>query len=412
MGRTFRSGIHVLNIVPYDADVIIAGAGPAGAVAAMQLAKAGRKVLLLDRSRFPRDKACGDGLIADSIGALRTLALDDRVQALAYRTSRLLTISPGGVPVQFDSEFLVVPRLLLDNLLFERAVASGAEFRHVVVSDPIVERGQVVGVAGKQGGSDAEVQLRAPLTLLATGAAGQVLTKFDPRARAESSGLAVRTYARRPAGEPPIRDLMISLERDLLPGYAWVFPAPDGLVNVGVGAISNRGKLKGHVNLRSRLDDLLAGKGQLGAMVGRLESIDKYRGAPLRTGLKGARLGRPGLAIIGEAAGTTYSVTGEGIGKAMESGLLIAEIAARQPDSLLSVGLAYAEEMKTRYASRFRAYETAERWVGVPWVADYVARRANESRWVHDRLTGIITERSLPSRVFSFSSIWKLLTRA
>jgi len=218
-----------------DADVIIAGAGPAGAVAAMQLAKAGRKVLLLDRSRFPRDKACGDGLIADSIGALRTLGLEADVQALAYRTSRLLTISPGGVPVHFESEFLVLPRLLLDNLLFDRAIAAGAEFRHVVVSDPIVERGQIVGVTGKHGGSDTEVQLRAPLTLLATGAAGQVLSKFDPRARVDSSGLAVRTYARRPAGMPPIQDLMISLERDLLPGYAWVFPAPDGLVKDPAG---------------------------------------------------------------------------------------------------------------------------------------------------------------------------------
>ena len=396
---------------PYDADVIVAGAGPAGSVAALRLADAGRRVILCDRHAFPRDKACGDGLIADSLAVLRTIGLDASVARAAFRTSTLHTFSPGGVEVRFDAHFLVLPRRTFDHVLFERAIAAGAEFRQIAVEGPIHEDGRVAGVTGRPAGADAPVRLRAPLTLLATGAEGGILAKFDPQARVQSSGLAVRTYARL-AGGGALTDLYISLERDLLPGYAWAFPAPDGLVNVGVGAITDRPLRTQNINLRARLDSLLAGRGRLGSLLGPMTAADRQRGAPLRTGLTGSSLGAPGLAIIGEAAGTTYAVTGEGIGKAMESGLLAAELVAAAGDALAQVGPAYARTIVDRYRWRFDAYTRAERWVARPLIADFVARRANRSRWVHDRLTGVIMERDLPNKVFSATSLWKLLTKA
>jgi geranylgeranyl reductase family protein len=394
-----------------DADVIIAGAGPAGAVAALRLAEAGRRVLLCDRHAFPRDKACGDGLIADSLAVLRAIGLEHRVASSAFRTSKLHTYSPGGVEVVFEAKFLVMPRREFDHLIFERAIAAGAEFRQMTIDAPIRENGCVVGVTGRPAGTDATVGLRAPLTLLATGAEGGVLKKFDEHARVQSSGLAVRTYARL-SGGGALTDLYISLERDLLPGYAWAFPAPDGLINVGVGALTNRSLRVQNINLRDRLEALMAGKGLLGAILGPMRAAERQRGAPLRTGLSGVTFGRPGLAIIGEAAGTTYSVTGEGIGKAMESGLLVAELAGQAGGALPSVGPAYAKALVDRYAWRFAAYTRAERWVARPLIADFVARRANRSQWVHDRLTGVIMERDLPNKVFSARSIWKLLTKA
>lgn len=390
-------------------DILIAGAGPAGAVAALRLAEAGRRVVILDRSEFPRDKACGDGLIADAIAALRAIGLDGPVIAAARKAGRLRTFSPGGVEVAFDAEFLVLPRRVFDHLILQRAIAAGAEFRRFVVDAPIRDgTGVVVGVTGGLPGAAARSELRAPLTILATGAAAGVLRKFDDQARVTSSGIAVRTYARRPAGTPDLTDLLISLERELLPGYAWAFPAPDGLVNVGVGSITTRGS-GDEVNLRRRLDDLLAGGGRVGQATGPMTATEPYRGAPLRTGLTGARLGQPGLAVIGEAAGTTYGVTGEGIGKAMESGILVAQMAAAPDADLASAGLRYASVMKSRHAARFRAYDRAERWVAVPLVADYVARRANRSRWVHEKLTGVITEQTLPTRLFSVRSLWRLV---
>jgi geranylgeranyl reductase family protein len=392
----------------FDADVLIAGAGPAGAAAALRLARAGWRVVLCDRSRFPRDKACGDGLIADSIAALNRLGLDRAVSDAAYRTSGLLTISPGGTEVRFTSAFWVLPRRVLDDVIVRAALDAGARFEDVIVESPLVEGGRVAGFRGRRPGSEAPVTLRAPLTMLATGGAAGVLRRFDPNARGDASGVAIRAYTRASA---TVTDLVISLERDLLPGYAWAFPAPDGLLNVGVGALRGRGLGAGARNLRQRLDRLLAGEGRLGKMLGRQEAVTAYQGAPLRTGLSGAAFGRPGLVVIGEAAGTTYSLTGEGIGKAMESGLLAADLAVEAgQDACAMIGARYAETMRSRYAARFRTYDAAQRWVAFPFISDYVARRANRSAWVHERLTRVITEQALPSHVFSARTLWRLVT--
>jgi flavin-dependent dehydrogenase len=248
------------------ADVVIAGAGPAGAAAAISLARAGRRVILCDRSEFPRDKACGDGLIADAIAALKRLGLDRKVAEAAYRTTGLLTIAPGGTQVRFQNTFWVLPRRVLDRIIFEEALESGARFEHLIVDGPLVDGQQVVGIRGRRPGTQTPVELRAPLTMLATGGAAGVLRKFDEHARADASGVAIRTYIR-PVGAG-ISELIISLERDLLPGYAWAFPAPDGLMNVGVGALRGRGVGSDEKNLRQRLDALLAGTGMLGQLLG------------------------------------------------------------------------------------------------------------------------------------------------
>ena len=91
--------------------------------------------------------------------------------------------------------------------------------------------------------------------------------------------------------------------------------------------------------------------------------------------------------------------------------MLAADLALAARNDLPSVGPEYARLMEQRYRARFAAYTTAEKWVARPLVADYVARRANQSDWVHSRLTGVINERDLPNRIFSARSIWKLLTR-
>jgi geranylgeranyl reductase family protein len=389
--------------------VVVAGAGPAGAVAALRLARAGVRVVLCDRSNFPRDKACGDGLIADSIAALNRIGLDREVEDAAYRTSGLLIISPRGTEVRFQSTFWVLPRRSFDHILFKAAVDAGAVYERVIVEEPVVDNGQVTGVAGRRPAGGERVTFRAPLTLLATGGNAAILKKFDPEARSDPSGIAIRTYTK--PQSTTVNELIISLERDLLPGYAWAFPAPEGLLNVGVGVLMERGVGGEDRNLRQRLDALLAGQGLLGRVLGQQKAVTPYQGAPLRTGLSGSQFSRPGLAIIGEAAGTTYSLTGEGIGKAMESGLLAADLAiAATPQRLPMIGREYAETMRSRYAARFRTYDVAQRWNAYPFVGDFFARRANKSRWVHERLTRVITEQVLPTHILSARTIWRLLT--
>jgi geranylgeranyl reductase family protein len=392
----------------YDADVIVAGAGPAGSTAAAVLAQRGLRVVLCDRAAFPRDKTCGDGLITDTIQMLTRLGLYENVSAQAYCGTHLRILSPGGIHLLCRTPFLVMPRVEFDAVLFAHARQAGADFRQVIVEAPIETNGHVSGIVGRTARGGATVELRAPLTVLATGAAAQVLQRFDPGARQSASAMAIRIYGR-PSRPLPGNHPIIALEKDLLPGYTWAFPTRSGAVNIGVGVISGRDARRG-INLRNRLDHLVAGGGLLGSQLGPLQVDSEYRGAPLRTGLTGSSFGRPGLAIVGDAAGTTYPISGEGIGKAMESSLLVADLIERGVP-LPSVGVEYRDALQARYRDRFVAYQRAEWWMTLPGVADYVARRANKSPWVRERLEGILSERTNPARIFSLRALWRLATK-
>ena len=392
-----------------DADVIVAGAGPAGAVAALRLARAGVRVILCDRATFPRDKACGDGLIADSIAALKTLGLDRQVADASFRTNGLLILSPGGTEVRFQSTFWVLPRLSFDRILFDAAVNAGAAFQHVIIEAPIVENGQITGVTGRRPGGGERVTFRAPLTLLATGGNSAILKKFDDKARSDASGVAIRTVHE-------------TREHDAEGADHLARARSAARIRVGVSSARWPGECRHRRAARARrwrrrsqsataAGRFAGGTRLLGRLLGPQKAVTPYQGAPLRTGLTGSQFSRPGLVIIGEAAGTTYALTGEGIGKAMESGILAADLAiAATPQTLPLIGRGYADTMRARYAPRFRTYDIAQRWNAYPFVTDFFARRANRSQWVHERLTRVITEQALPTHVFSARTIWRLLT--
>jgi len=394
-----------------DADVIIAGAGPAGSVAAASLAARGMRVILCDRAAFPRDKVCGDALIADSLAVLDRLGLGERVAARAATATALDVMTPRGVTAGIPGTLRVLPRRELDAMLLEHAVQAGAEFRRMTVDAPLADGDRIAGVSARDASGRAH-ELRAPLTILATGANAASLRAFDPRARREASGTALRVYARprdaaaAAAGGP----CAIAVDRALRPGYAWAFPAPDGWMNVGVGLFRGGDLRARGVNLRASLEALLAGHGPIGRRFGPFTGATPIAGAPLRTSLGGTAARRPGLVILGEAAGTTYAATGEGIGKAMESALLVDELAAAGGGDLPALGLTFPDALRARFGHRFRAYDVAQRWVSFPWFVDYVARRATESPYITRRLSEFLSESQPPSRVFSLRGLWRLTT--
>lgn len=395
------------------ADVIIAGAGPSGSVAAAMLARRGMRVVLCDKAAFPRDKTCGDALIADSLNALARIGLRDRIEPAARVSRALDVVTADGTTTSVPGTLAVVPRRTFDAMLLEHAIACGAEFRQLTVDAPIVDGDAVSGVRARMSGG-ASVELRAPLTVLATGANGAALRAFDPDARTEASGTALRVYAepRRAAdtSHGAGTACVIALDRTLTPGYAWAFPAPGGVMNVGVGLFLGDGLRSAGVNLRASLESLLGGDGPIGRRFGPFTDATAIAGAPLRTSLTGTASRRRGLAIIGEAAGTTYAATGEGIGKAMESALLLEELVAADEQDLPGVGVRYADALHARFERRFRAYAMAQRWVAYPRFVDYVAKRANASPYVNRKLSEFLAETDLPDRVFSLRGVWRLLT--
>jgi menaquinone-9 beta-reductase len=395
---------HSIEHLPHrEWDLVVAGAGPAGATAAAHVARAGHRVLLLDRHGFPRDKVCGDGLIADTLGALERLSALPSVRARARAVPRTSIYSASRHRIEIDGEFLTLKRRDLDAIVASRAVEDGAVMASGTVTDVRPDR---AGVTVRLTGTDAP-PIRARYAVIATGADG-LLTRRAGRATASTpSAVAVRCYVR---STFDVDRLVISYDRDIVPGYAWIFPLRDGEYNVGCGVFYRNG-VKGDVNLRNMFDRFVTTFPDARELMAKATTTTPLKGAPLRCGLIG--LGapqRPRVLAIGETVGTTFPFTGEGIGKAMETGELAAEslreaLASDDPQRLDRFTLTARRILEPKYVG----YHAAERWLSRPWVTDLLVRRAQRSRFLRDALSGILNETIDPRTVFSIGGLARSL---
>ena len=394
-----------------DCDVLIVGAGPAGSACARQLAAAGLAVRLVDQHPAGRDKTCGDGLIPDAHQALARLGLLEAVMQRAQPVAHVGCIGPRGGRVDVPGTLAVLPRRELDALLLAAAQQAGAVFEQARFEAPLEQDGRVVGARLKQG--DALVELRARWVVLATGAVPKALTAAGMCERHTPSGVALRGYVKAPAMVGKITALEVVWDKAVRPGYGWIFPAPDGHFNIGVGVTDSHQDLGGgkgqkkDVNLRAIFDAFVAKYPPAAELMRVGELVGELKGAPLRCTLTGAKWSRPGLIVTGEAAGSTYSFTGEGIGKAMETGMLAAEaIQAHLHDD--AAARARYEAALTALKPKFDLYERANRVNAHPWLADLLIWRARKSPRLLKRMSGVLNETSNPGNLVSLKGISRL----
>jgi menaquinone-9 beta-reductase len=373
--------------------------------------------VLVDQHVFPRDKVCGDGLIPDAHNALRKLGVLDEVMALAQSSTHVGCIGPRGGRIDVPGALAVLPRKELDLVLCRAAARAGARmFAPLRYAAPIEEDGRVVGAQLKEG--DTAREIRADWTLLATGAVPQALIAAGMSERQTPSGVALRGYVRNPRMAGRIDKLEVVWHRAVSPGYGWIFPCRDGVFNVGVGIADSHDVRRGSrlakkaANLRQIFDDFTRIYAPARELVEGGEWVAPLKGAPLRCTLEGARFTRPGLIVTGEAAGSTYSFSGEGIGKAMETGILAAEaLRAGRGQSLdeAAVRARYEAGLKA-LKPRFDLYAKANRVNRHPWLADLVIWRANKSERLLRRMSGVLNETSNPGNLVSARGMFKLFT--
>lgn len=235
---------------PYS--VIVVGAGPAGSTAAGTLAKAGHKVLLLDRSQFPRKKACGDAVPPPAMAVLRELGVEPLP---FYQPERMVLVSPGGKRLaqagREDFRGGLISRELLDDALVRAAERLGAERRRLEVSAALLdENGRVVGVRTPEG------ELRAQVVIAADGATSAVARSLGvPRRPEPCQSIALRGYVETPG--LVLRDLEIHLFSEAQPAYGWFFPSSPGEANVGIFLRTSVFKASGRT-LNAWLDEYLS----------------------------------------------------------------------------------------------------------------------------------------------------------
>jgi len=408
--------MSAINLLPERCDVLVVGAGPAGSACAQWLARAGLDVVLVDQHDFPRDKTCGDGLIPDSHAALKRLGVHDEVMRLAQPATHVRCFAPSGRHVDVPGTLAVLPRRELDHVLVRAAQRAGAllvtpwRFEASLKDDA----GRVVGAQfRRQGGAHESGEMHAGHVVLATGASPQALVASGLCERRMPSAMGLRGYVRNPAMIGRITNLEVVWHRRLKPGYGWIFPCRDGVFNIGVGIIDSH-RTGEHKMRDVNLRDVFAAFTELHAPARELMAggtlQGELKGAPLRSSLVGAKFAEPGVLVTGEAAGSTYSFTGEGIGKAMETGLLAAEslIAARD-EALDEAALAarYARAL-AGLKPKFDLYEKGNRVNHHPWLTEILIRRAIRSPRLRQRMANVLEERSTPAQLVTLRGLVKL----
>lgn len=408
--------------LPDRCEVLVIGSGPAGSACAAVLAQAGVDVLLIDQQDFPREKICGDGLIPDAHHALARLGVLEDVLAQACHVSHVRCVGPSGGQIDVPGRLAVLPRRELDWMLHRHAAAQGARCATPVKFESLIEDppgsdgspSRVWGARLRCG--DRTQEVRADWVVLATGAPIQPMVAAGLCSRRTPSGIALRGYVRNSARTGIQTTMDVVWHRQLRPGYGWIFPAGNDTFNIGVGAFFSHGRsgrsVAADANLRQVFEAFTRVYEPARALMDGGELLGDLKGAPLRCTLTGASSGRPGLLATGEAIGSTYDFTGEGIGKALETGLLAADalLQHRHEHRNESKVLASYDAGLRGLKPRFSLYERANRVNRHPWLADLVIWRARRSPRLLRRMSGVLDETSNPGHLISARGIFKLLT--
>jgi len=341
-------------------DVIVVGAGPGGASASYYLARAGARVLLLDKSSFPRDKTCGDGLSPRAIAVLSDMGLLDTIAQKAFRVNYVGLYAPNGhslvAQVQPTPDLvdyaLVLPRLILDNLIVEGAARAGVSFQAPVHVSDVTHTAEGVVVTGESAGrSFAE---RGRCVLIATGASTRLLVRTGLLEQAPSTMLAARAYYG--GVDKNSADLEFHFDGVPLPGYGWVFPISGGAANIGAGVYRAAPGTAGTPHTSQAVFRTFV-EATLGPRLHGASRLGPVKGFPLRVDFLETRLHGDRIFAVGEAAGLVNPLTGEGIDYALESGRLAAsyvvDLLARNAfDAQHCAG--YSQALNKRFRDQFR----------------------------------------------------------
>lgn len=308
-------------------DVLIVGAGPAGATCALRLSNSGFRVGLIDKSFFPRDKICGDGIPGRAISVIRSISKSiaeelEQFSSMNYisRTGFFINQYPE-IEVRWKNDAYTCPRFLFDNKLLEivRKNTNTTIIEGVKI-DSIERKGQNLIIGNKKNEQYFETRM-----LIGSDGANSVVSRYltNNKMSHEDYCVAVRAYFENVEGiEADKTEVYMSKKH--FPGYFWIFPLSDGKVNAGFGMLSSVIS-KNKINLKNALHEFIDSSPVLAQKFKNSHQVGKTEGYGLPFGSRRIQIVGDNFMNIGDAASLIDPVSGDGIGNAMLSGKLAAE---------------------------------------------------------------------------------------
>ena len=314
-------------------DCIVVGGGPGGSTAAAILSKKGKRVLLLEKEKFPRDKTCGDAISGKSLAVLEELGLVGAVEKADHgEISGVLFSSPNGtvasIPFGKSREHIgkgyTCRRQVYDNLLFQNAKKGCDVMEGMAATALVKENGKTAGVKAK-GMDGKEYEFRGKMVIGADSVNSMVAREIrgadvDPA----HTCVAYRAYYSGIGGMAGC--LEIHFVKSIMPGYFWIFPLENGIANVGVGMMMEDMKKHG-TDLGKAMEDITLNNPLFKERFANAKMVSPLKAWQLPFGSKKRKVHSENVLLVGDAAGLVDPFSGEGIGNAMLSGKIAAEVA-------------------------------------------------------------------------------------
>lgn len=333
-------------------DVLVVGGGPAGAAAAIRSASFGLATIVVDKATFPRDKHCGDGLTTGALRLLEDLGLEPAAVPSWHVVSDVLLYGPTGHATTLElppgpGYFAAVARRAdLDAAVLDLAAGTGVTVVQGAAGTAITELDDRVRVE-----LDGHEPVEARYVIAADGAWSPVRKMLGlTRPGYRGDWHAFRQYFTDVTG-PAAQHLCVSFESEILPGYSWSFPLPDGGANVGFGIRRDPAtRVQDMAGLWPQLLERPALRRALGPDA---RPEGPHRAWPIPASIDDTVLTGRRTLFVGDAAAACDPMTGEGIAQALLTGRLAAE-------ALVEAGPLEARAARAGYEQGVRAALVAD----------------------------------------------------
>jgi geranylgeranyl reductase family protein len=415
-----------MNRQRIESSVIIIGAGPAGAATSIFLSKVGIKHIILDKEKFPRDKVCGDACSGKTALVLKRAnpAWLEEIQnhEEQFTPSYGITfVAPNGKPLDIPftatrtpetkAPGFTVTRMVFDNYLFGKIPSPYATVYENALIKKIERSSGTVKVTFTK--DETEYELRGNVIVGADGdkgITGKTFTNAEENPKAYAVGL--RAYYEGVTGMHKDNFIELHFLPEVLPGYFWIFPLPNGLANIGVGILSETVRKK-KINLREQMLSAIQTNPNIKDRFSNAKLIGKIQGWGLPMATNRQPISGDNFILTGDAASLIDPFSGEGIGNALYSGMLAADAikqATEQQDySAPFFNKAYDDIVWQRLGDEFRISSTLQKLCKYPWLFNFVVNKAYKSPSLKNTISCMFTDMDLRDQLGKPSFYFNIL---